>query len=429
MLKRKRPYFYKERRNPLPVILAVLVAIGVSAIWLYQYPAVQQRYGWRVDSVLTTLRTLIYPIKPLPTPDRAAATLPVINIPLVSSTPAKSVAVVKTAAPTQPPAPTIAPTPLPQKIKLATPTYERQDWNNCGPAALALYLRFYGWSGTQFDISNVIKPDRADRNVNIDELTGFVSNHVPTSRAIFRVGGTIDLLKRIMAAGMPVMIEETFYLDQNYWFNDDRWSGHYQVLTGYDDSTKTFIAQDSFVGPDRSVPYADTDKFWQSFNRAYIIVYPSDQENVVQDILGTDWDVNVNRQQALETAQQETSNDRSSLYAWFNLGSNLTFFERYAEAATAYDSAREIGLPQRMLRYQFGPFLAYFHAGRNDDLLALTEYALSVTPNSEEALLWRGWALYRANKRQEAINQINKSLEARPDYVDAKYALNYITSN
>ena len=29
----------------------------------------------------------------------------------------------------------------------------------------------------------------------------------------------------------------------------------------------------------------------------------------------------------------------------------------------------QCGLPQRMLRYQFGPFFAYFHTGRIDDLL------------------------------------------------------------
>jgi hypothetical protein len=85
-------------------------------------------------------------------------------------------------------------------------------------------------------------------------------------------------------------------------------------------------------------------------------------------------------------------------FAWFNLGSNLVYFERYAEAARAYDQARQLGLPQRMLRYQFGPFFAYFFSSRNADLLSLTEYALKITPNSEETLLWRGWGHYRDGK-------------------------------
>jgi len=76
-------------------------------------------------------------------------------------------------------------------------------------------------------------------------------------------------------------------------------------------------------------------------------------------------------QHALEIAQAETQANPKDAYAWFNLGSNLVYFEKYTEAAHAYDSARQIGLPQRMLRYQFGPFIAYFHAARYDDLLAV----------------------------------------------------------
>jgi tetratricopeptide (TPR) repeat protein len=102
------------------------------------------------------------------------------------------------------------------------------------------------------------------------------------------------------------------------------------------------------------------------------------------------------------------------------------WFERYDEAANAFDQARTIGLPQRMLRYQFGPFFAYFHAGRNEDLLVLTKYALQRTPTSEEALLWHGWALYRNGEVDEAIIEFQKALVENPNYQDAKNALQYV---
>ena len=86
--------------------------------------------------------------------------------------------------------------------------------------------------------------------------------------------------------------------------------------------------------------------------------------------------VSFDERHALDTARAETKNDSQNAFAWFNLGSNLVYFDSYAEAATAYDTARQIGLPQRMLRYQFGPFFAYFNLNRNDDLLAAT-----FTPN------------------------------------------------
>jgi tetratricopeptide (TPR) repeat protein len=140
-------------------------------------------------------------------------------------------------------------------------------------------------------------------------------------------------------------------------------------------------------------------------------------------------DEKTNRQHALDLAQAETESDPKDAYAWFNLGTNLVYFARYAEAGQAYDKARQIGLPQRMLRYQFGPFFAYFFSGRNDDLLALTEYALKRTPNSEEAKLWRGWGMYRDGKTGEAIDLFNSALEDNPTDEDVLYALRYVQEN
>jgi tetratricopeptide (TPR) repeat protein len=62
----------------------------------------------------------------------------------------------------------------------------------------------------------------------------------------------------------------------------------------------------------------------------------------------------------------------------------------------------------------------------NADLLALTEYALERTPNSEEALLWHGWALYRDGETAKAIEDWRAALEANPTYVDAQYALDFV---
>jgi tetratricopeptide (TPR) repeat protein len=263
----------------------------------------------------------------------------------------------------------------------------------------------------------------------VEELIYFVRTQAGWLNAEFRVGGDIDLLKSFLAAGMPVMIEECFYLDESYWPNDDRWAGHYLLLTGYDESTETFTGQDTFIGPDRNIPYQTVLENWQAFNYVYILLYRPDQADLVQSLLGEDWDVDVNRGNALELAQSQTASDPKDAYAWFNLGSNLVYFERYNEAARAYDTARQAGLPQRMLRYQFGPFFAYFFSNRDEDLLAVTEYALQRTPNSEEALLWRGWGRYRAGENQKAVEDFQLALEYNPFYQDARYALDFIAAN
>jgi tetratricopeptide (TPR) repeat protein len=290
-----------------------------------------------------------------------------------------------------------------------------------------MYLRFYGWEGTQFDISKSIKPAREDRNVNIEELAYYARTHAGWLNVQYRVAGNLNLLKTFLANGFPVMIEEEFYLEETYWPNDDHWSAHYQLLTGYDELTKTFIGQDSFKGANQLLPYDAVDKQWRIFNRVYMILYPQQQEEVVKAIIGPDWDVNENRKHALALAQAEAEANPKDAFAWFNVGTNLVFFERYGEAARAYDTARTLGLPQRMLRYQFGPFIAYFHAGRTEDLLELADYALKRTPNSEEALLWKGWALYRKGNLREAKAYFQQALDSNPNYQDARYALDFIS--
>ena len=94
----------------------------------------------------------------------------------------------------------------------------------------------------------------------------------------------------------------------------------------------------------------------------------------------------------------------------------MVYFERYFEANDAYDKARELGLPQRMFRYQFGPFIANFQWNRTEDLLALTDYALQRTEMSEETWLWHGWALYRNGDTNGAVENWRKALSVHPGY-------------
>ncbi len=395
---------------------------------IYFLPPVQDRLGWRVDFAMAYVRSVLNPIQPLPT------ALPATSLPMMETTQTVLRATptqVKSATPSPAVSPTMppSPTPLPENVQLPSPGYEKQDINNCGPASLAMYLRYYGWEGTQEDIASLLKPFREDRNVNVEELAYYVRTRAGWLNVQYRVGGDLDLLKEFLAAGIPVMIEETFYFDEPFWANDDLWAAHYQLLTGYDDAANQFIGQDSFHGPDLDIPYETLDEYWQAFNRVYILIYLPHQEELVKQILGEQWDADVNREHALQVAQEESRADPENAFAWFNLGTNLMYFERYIEATDAYDNARELGLPQRMLRYQFGPFIAYFHTGQMDDLVALTEYALQITPNAEEAWLWHGWAMYRQGDKLQAEADFRRALEENPNYLDAQYGLDFLQSN
>jgi len=413
-------------RNTLLRWGLALLALALAAILVYNLPPVKQRLSWRLDFALTYLRGLVNPVgappTPLPQPRVAITSLP-------TPSPLPPTPLSPTPLTPTPLSPTLTPTPIPPSVALAASAWERQDINNCGPATLSMYLKYWGWEGDQFAIAELLKPQREDRNVNVEELVYYTRTRAGWLHTEYRVGGDIALLKKLLAARIPVVIEETFRFEEPFWPNDDLWAAHYNLLTGYDDAAQTFTAQDSFYGPDKKVPYATLDENWKPFNRVYILVYPPDNEAEVQSILGPDWDVDANRQRALETAQAETQADEQDAYAWFNLGTNQVYFERYNEAATAFDRARQIGLPQRMLRYQFTPFFAYFHALRTEDLLGLTEYALEITPNAEEALLWHGWALYRMGDSASAIADFQQALVENANYPDAVYALDFVRQN
>ena len=404
------------------LILAGLVVLGFV---VYQIPPVNNRLSWRVDFAMTYVRAALNPVGELPT----ALPQPAVEVTLLPTSSPTPGDPEETPTPGPTATPTLTPTAIPDAMALTPPEWEKQDINNCGPATLSMYMRYYGWEGDQTPIANLLKPLREDRNVNVEELVFYARTHAGWLHTEFRVGGDIEMMKKFLAAGIPVMIEEGFQIDETYWPNDDRWAGHYLLLTAYDDAGETFTAQDSFLGADRKVKYAEMDQNWKAFNRVYILIYRPEQEETIKAILGEDWDVETNRQNALDAAKAETEADPQDAFAWFNVGTNLVYFEEYGEAARAYDNARNLGLPQRMLRYQFGPFFAYFFSGRNADLLALAEYALQRTANSEEALLWRGWGLYRDGNAGLAIAEFNQALVENPNYQDAQYALEFVREN
>jgi tetratricopeptide (TPR) repeat protein len=391
--------------------LTLTIVVG-----LYQIPAVKYRLGWRIDAAAARMRGWLHPGDVLPTPAGAEVEeMDPTETPLPPTAPSTPYATL---------APSPTPTPLPSEVRFEAPTWEKQDWNNCGPATLALGLRFYGWGGDQFDISNLLKPDRGDRNVNIDELAFYVRNRAGWLNAEIRVAGTLETIKRFLAAGYPVIVEKGYIIESEG--PDAGWAGHYLLVTGYDDAQNRFITQDSFVGPDETVDYAMLDEGWQAFNRAYMIVFPVDDQEQIENLLGPDVDLDVNRERALQVSLAEVEADPEDAFAWFNLGTNHLYFESYDEAAQAYDRALNLGLPWRFTRYQFGPYIAYFNVSRFQDVIDLADATLYRTNKAEESMLWRGWARYRLGDLVGAIEDFRAALEVNPYYLDAQYALDYL---
>lgn len=395
--------------------MAGAAGAALLLVLIYQIPVVKFQLEWRMDKAAGIVRGWLNPGDTLPTPASEPHVM-IMPTAIPSRTARPTVEITATPAPTA--------TPIPAGVQLPAPAWEKQDWNNCGPATLAITLHYYGWEGDQYSISSMLKPDRGDKNVNVEELIYYVRTQAGWLQADYRVGGEIEDLKRFLAAGYPMIVEKGFILAEGD--SGGGWTAHYLLLTGYDDNSDEFTAQDSYLGPDLKVSYRELDEGWQAFNRVYILIYPPEEGERIRELLGEDLDPEVNRQRALEAAQKDIESDPQNAFAWFNLGTNLIYFERYGQAAEAYDNALSLGLPWRFTRYQFGPYIAYFNQGRFQDMIDLADATLARTPKAKESLLWRGWARYRLGETAGALRDFRAALGVNPNYHDAQYAIDFI---
>ncbi|HSN78154.1 MAG TPA: C39 family peptidase [Anaerolineae bacterium] len=347
-------------------------------------------------------------------PDRPTAT------PTATATPSP------TPLPTATPAPPTA-TPLPSMagsgfVQLDGLAHYWQTWNNCGPATLAMNLSYYGLPLTQKQTASVLKPNWDDKNVSPHEMASYARTQ--GLNALVRVNGTPERLRQYIDDGIPVLIET--------WLDHDGGMGHYRMVVGYDDATRQWIVYDSYIsdGLDPKAPYPgirmgydDLTRLWRVFNGTYVLIYDPARAAVAEQILGDEADDALMWQRSLERAQAEAAANPGDAFAWFNLGSSLTAQGRYAEAASAFDQARVIGLPWRMLWYQFEPFQAYYEAGRHAELLALADSVIDTAGNIEETYFWRGKALHALGDNDGARQAYQRAAELNSNYVEAHQAL------
>ena len=431
-----------RRYLPLAIILVVGLCLGGVVIGFF-LPPVYDRLSWRLDEVVLRLQYSLHPPQktvfvpqqqstPLSTSLAPVALIPSPMLsPTVMITPTQSGPAL-TSEPTLTPTPTT--TPLPSRVDLKGVRYEDQHgrWNYCAPANLSMALSFWGWQGNRDVVGPVLKPNEQDKNVMPYEMVDYVENRTDLD-VINRVGGDLDLIKRFLAAGFPVLVEKGAYLRDLTGVVS--WMGHFQVVTGYDEAGGYFIAQDSFVKPDHQVPYDQMIEGWRAFNYTYLVIFPPEKGAQVASLLGSDVDETTNYQNAALKASNEIYglSGIDQYFAWFNRGSSLVKLEDYTGAAVAYDEAfkvyptiPEADRPWRMLWYQTGPYFAYYGTGRYYDLLYLADGTLNAMQgekNLEESYYWRGMARAALGDTAAAIEDFRLGLKYHPGFEPAIYQL------
>jgi len=254
--------------------MAGALLAGSALFGMCQIPWVRDRLEWRLDAASGITAGWMRPCDTLPTPAHASST----QNALASPTATKSGSL---PAPTGSPAPT--PLPLPAAFSLPALEWEKQDWNNCGPATLALAMRQFGWEGDQDDISELLKPDRPYRNVIVETLACFVRIQAGWVNAEYRVGGYLETRKRFLTAGYPVVIEKSFEMAEA---EGGEWAAHYLLPAGHDDALRQFMAQDSSHGAGLPVSYDDVEECWRTFNHVYMVAFPAEDAQAIAGLMG-----------------------------------------------------------------------------------------------------------------------------------------------
>jgi len=418
-------------------ILIGISAVLVLAVGIYYLPPIHSRLAWRIDDLRSRIKyainppeqALFLPTQQAPVDTIVTATLRILETPTLTTTPLPPDVPTLT--------PTVTPTPLPSYVILSGVKYEDQHnrWNYCGPANFSMALTFWGWKGNRDVLGPAVKPNDKDKNVMPYEFRDYINDNVPGMSALIRMGGDLDVLKRLIAAGFPVIAEKGYYT--NDFSGKYSWLGHYLFTTGFDDAQGIFVTQDTYLEPgkNRPVKYAEFLESWRSFNYLFVVVYPTDREAEVLAALGPYTDVTWAVKHALHVAQQETQSltGNQQFFAWFNIGTSHVQLYEYFDAVVAYDQAFRLYAnlsqdlrPYRIMWYQTWPYWAYYYTGRYQDVISLADTTLKDTisePVLEESLYWRGMAKYMSGDTPGAIQDYRDSLDIHPNFAPSIQAL------
>jgi hypothetical protein len=413
----------------------IIIPLGfIILLGAYNIPAIQSRLGPRVDELRTRI---VYALNPpeeavfIPQEQTSQPTLPVSSPEPTDTLTISPTSIGPTDTPEPSPTATVTPTPLPDTFILGGIKYEDQHnrWNYCGPANLSMALTYWGWDGNRDVVGEYVKPSDKDKNVMPYEMEDFVETQTEDLGALVRMGGDIELIKRLVAAGFPVVAEKGYY--EFDYTGKLGWLGHYQFVNGFDDNQETFIVQDTYVegGQDFRISYEEFIEGWRSFNYTFLIVYPQDRLEEVLNVLGPWADPAWANQHALEIAQNEVQSLEGidKFFAQFNEGTSHVNLLQYVDGSAAFDRAFGIYAeiaedelrPYRIVWYQTWPYWAYYYSGRYQDVINLANTTLNDTisePVLEESIYWRALAREAIGDLDGAIEDFRQTVILNPNF-------------
>ncbi|MFN3336445.1 MAG: C39 family peptidase [Thermomicrobium sp.] len=348
-----------------------------------------------------------------PAPQDLAIMTPTPQLPLTLVLPATPT-VTPEPTPTPMPTPTPQPTPVPDSVFLEPMSHEFQTWNNCAAVSAAMVLSYFGIQRTQAQLGPRLRPNSGDKHVEPQQLVGLLEQYGLRARVL--EGGSLERIEELVAAGFPVITPQ--WLDHK----PDA-IGHYRVVRGFDRRQGVVFVNDSMIGAGVAMPYAEFEELWRAFAFRYIPVYRPEDEPRVLAILGEDADPRHNVERANQRMHELVTQHPDDAYLWFSLGTTEYLLGNTDAALAAYERAAAIGLPPKMLWYQFWPVAAYVDDGQYQRALELAAAQIASAGVFAEMHYERGRAFEALGQTNAAIAEYRRALDDDANLQVARDAL------
>ncbi len=313
----------------------------------------------------------------------------------------------------------------PSQYTLGTSRFVSQTFNNCGPASLSMVMSMMGKDVSQQDLASIMRPFNNPAG-GVDDKSIFAHEFVETAKkygfeSLSRPNGNEDILKKLVANDIPVVVRT--------WLHPDEDIGHFRIVRGFDDTRGVFIQDDSYEGPNLEYSYETFRQMWKPFNYGYILVYPKEKSDVVEAILGDEFNEKIAWKNAKENAEREIATGSADSYSHFNLATALYYLEDYEKSINEYEKVSS-ALPSRMLWYQYEILDAYLKSKQYEKVLSLATDILNRgnTAYSEMYLL-RGYVYREQGSFQKAQEEFEKALYYNVNSEEAKSAVMSVTTS
>lgn len=322
--------------------------------------------------------------------------------------------------------PTQAVTPKISKIKTPPGQYEidqarfvSQTFNNCGPASLSMIMSHFGKDIDQGELASIMRPFNNPAG-GVDDKSVTASEFVETAKmygfeSLHRPNGDEEMLKRFIANEIPVVVRT--------WLHPNEDIGHFRIVRGYDDTRRIFIQDDSYEGANLEYDYKTFLSMWKPFNYGYILVYPKEKKEIVNEILGTNIDEKTAFKNALVKAEKERNEGIDDAYTGFNLATAHYYLGNYQKSIEEYEKV-ERNLPPRMLWYQYEIVDAYRKVKQFDKVISIATDILSKDNQAyTEMYLFRGYVYQEQGDINGAREEFEKALFYNKNSVEAERAI------